>query len=357
MQLLLERIKSRIKYSLSIVFLVDIFFIQFSHAKELISGVHVNQYKVIRDIEWAKPKGYSLTMDIYIPQTGKSNYPVLIIYHGGGWLINNKSIMDSMSIYIAQHSEIIVCNVNYRLLGDNENTTTINEIIEDALGSFLWVKENISVYKGDPSRIAVTGDSAGGQLAAMVILGGDKLGSGGFKGKFPGYNPTFLPEGLIAEDVVRKKILAAQAAVLSYPAIDVYDKCLKGEETQLNFFWNLAKKNPRGFFGDSINVQNNAELYKAVSPIYNIPTLDQRKLPPQLCIVGSKDKANTPVTIQNYVAKLKDAGQPVEYWEYEGKPHAFLDTKPNQYLGTVFYRDAPPAIDRIIEFLNRVFKL
>ena len=109
------------------------------------SGIH--EYKVIKDIEWAKPGGHSLTMDIYVPETGKSGYPVVVIYHGGAWLINNKSVMDSMATYIASHSEYIVCNVNYRLLGDNSNTVTMNQIVEDAFGAVLWIKEYIASYK------------------------------------------------------------------------------------------------------------------------------------------------------------------------------------------------------------------
>jgi acetyl esterase/lipase len=162
---------------------------------------------------------------------------------------------------------------------------------------------------------------------------------------------------MTAEDVARKKILVAQAAVLSYPAVDLYDLCLKGNETKSNIFWTLADKTPRGFLGDSINTKCNAELYKAVSPVYNIPKSNQLRLPPQLCIVGSNDNVVKPESVQIYVSKLKDAGQPVEYWEYEGRPHAFLDSKANQYLRTVFYRDAPAAIDQIIEFLNRVFRM
>ncbi|HAN79268.1 MAG TPA: alpha/beta hydrolase, partial [Bacteroidales bacterium] len=60
------------------------------------------------------------------------------------------------------NAEYIVCNVNYRLLTANDNTTGMNEIIEDAFGAVLWVKENIKQYGGNSAKIAVTGDSAGG---------------------------------------------------------------------------------------------------------------------------------------------------------------------------------------------------
>src|ERR1051325_9105869 len=99
-------------------------------------------FDVVKDIEWAKPKGFSLKMDIYVPKTGKKSYPVIIIYHGGGWLVSPKEIMNDMAEYLASHAEYIVCNVQYRLLGDNANTTTMNEIVGDVFGAVVWVKEH-----------------------------------------------------------------------------------------------------------------------------------------------------------------------------------------------------------------------
>jgi hypothetical protein len=54
------------------------------------------------------------------------------MFHGGGWLINDKSIMDQAAKYMASNGEYVVCNVDYRLLGDQGNTVTLNEIVNDA---------------------------------------------------------------------------------------------------------------------------------------------------------------------------------------------------------------------------------
>ena len=59
--------------------------------------------------------------------------------------------------------------------------------------------------------------------------------------------------------------------------------------------------------------------------------------------------------IKQYVSKLKEKGQPAEYWEHEDRPHAFLDSWKNEYLGTGFRKDAPAAIDRMIEFMDSLF--
>ncbi len=311
-------------------------------------------FDVTKDIEWAKPKGFSLKMDIYVPKTGKKNYPVIIIYHGGGWLVSPKEIMNDMSEYLASHSDYIVCNVQYRLLGDNANTTTMNEIVGDVFGAVLWVKEHIKAYKGDPSKIAVTGDSAGGHLAEMIVISGNNLGSDGFNKASLNFIPTYLPKGKTAGDIKKKNGLAVQAAMISYGVFDLYTSALNGFETSSNPFWGYAKATPRGIFGASINVKENPEFYKAISPLYNIPKASERKLPPQLVIVGTKDRLLT--AAQQYVKALKEAGQPVEYWESEGRPHGFLDRGVNQNAGTSFVKDGAPAVDRMIAFLNTVFK-
>ena len=295
-------------------------------------------------------------MDIYTPQTGMESYPILIIYHGGGWLINTNAIMDSMSVYMVEYSELVVCNVNIRLLGDQSNTITINQIIEDAMGALVWIKEHISTYKGDSKKIILTGDSSGGHLAAMVLLAGNDLESDGFEGTSLGYNPTYLPFRVTAEDLASNNYLDVQGAILSYAAFDMYSSCLNGGfETSSNIFWYLAAKSPRGLFGNEINVNDNPEYYLAVSPIYIIPDASDRILPPQFCLVGSADNTVSPQSVQTYVDSCEQAGQVVEYWEYAGKPHAFLDSTPNAYLGTEFTRDAPPALDKMIEFINGIF--
>ncbi|RZA04533.1 MAG: alpha/beta hydrolase [Moraxellaceae bacterium] len=330
--------------------------VSFSIAFVFCFSANAHEFKVHKDILWASPKNFPLTADIYVPQTGKKNYPVLVIYHGGGWLINTNAIMNSMSEYIASHSDIIVANMNYRVMPSNNNTTTMNEIVEDVFGGVLWVKDNIAHYGGDPKRVAVTGDSAGGHLTAMLLMSGRKLESDGFAGKTLGFNPTYLPAGNTAEKIAKKDGLKIQAAVISYGAFDLYETVKNGFETPSNFFWKFAKAEPRGLFGSNVNLDKNPDYYKAVSPIYNIPKRSQYKLPPQFVHVGSNDKLTTPELVKNYVDALKKAGQPVEHKVYTGPNHAFLDGGTNDDLGNKFERDAPQALDDIISFLNKVLK-
>ena len=308
--------------------------------------------KVHRAITFASPAGHPLTLDIYVPQTGKPSYPVLVIYHGGGWLMNNNSIMDDLAMAMASQGELVVANMNYRLLVDQNNRVTINQIVEDAFGGVLWVKDHIAHYGGDPQRVAVTGDSAGGHLAAMIVLRGRQLQSDGFAGESLGFNPSYLPAGKTAEQIAREDGLKVQAAIISYGAFDLIEVAQEGFETSSNTFWQLSQAEARGLFGNHINAKDQPAHYQAVSPIYWVPKASAYRLPPQFVHVGSEDKATPPAAAQAYVDLLKAAGQPVEFKVYPGKNHAYLDKGCN-WVGSCFATGALWPVEDMIGFLRK----
>ena len=314
------------------------------------------KFSIEQDIEWVSLDGSPLTMDIYTPNTALEHYPVLVIFHGGGWLINDKTPMTAMSDYIATNAQYVICNVNYRLLVDADNTITMNQIIEDAMGAVLWVKENISSYKGDPDKIMITGDSAGGHLAAMILLAGNQLESDGFSGVSFGFKPSYLPEGKTAESIASENGLDVQGAILSYAALDMVAACEQGGlESPTNVFWAMAGATPRGIFGNEISLENNPEYYRAVSPQALIPASTEKLLPPVLCTVGSIDFVVPPSSVEAFVSLMIENGHSAEYWVHEGRNHAFLDGGSNAFLGTEFERDGIPAITKMIEFMDQVF--
>jgi acetyl esterase len=311
-----------------------------------------HEFTKTADVPWASPRGFDLTMDIYTPQTRKKQYPVIVMYHGGGWLINNKSIMDEGAAYLASHGEYVVCNVNYRLLGDLDNSVTMDEIVGDAFGALLWVQENIAEYGGDPDKIIVTGDSAGGHLATMVATQGHKLSETKTYGA-PDYlfRPSYLPAAGLPDEGV-----TVAGAMISYGAFDHLGSAMSGFETPSNIFWALGQAQPRGIFGESYNHEEHPERYKMVSPLYLIESAADRDYPPMLFTVGSEDNLTTPASIEAYIDKLREAGHDdLEYWIHEGRPHAFLDSGSNEFLGIEFSRDAIPALDYMMAYLDKQF--
>ncbi|MDO3383651.1 alpha/beta hydrolase [Gilvimarinus algae] len=324
-------------------------------ALPLAAFAHPGHYTVTKhdNVPWVVADGKNLTLDIYSPKTDDTKRPVVVIYHGGGWLINNESVMDAMSQYLAEEGGYVVANMNYRLLPDNDNTTTMNEIVEDVFGGLLWVKAHIAEYGGDPSRIAVTGDSAGGHLTSMILTRGRALESDGFGGESLGFTPSWLPEGKTAEQVAAEDGLAVQAAVVSYGAFDMLAAARGGFESPQNMFWQFAQTDARGIFGSDINPQDHPLYYQAVSPVYHIPQNSEYPLPPQLHHVGSEDTTTPPEAVAAYVDKLKAAGQPATLKIYEGKNHAYMDTGCLEVFGSCFDTHAVPVLEKdILPFLE-----
>jgi acetyl esterase/lipase len=301
-------------------------------------------------VEWARPEGIPLYMDIYGLDPGAPPRPVVLIFHGGGWLLNDRRIMAETAAYLASHGNYIVCNADYRRLGDSGNRTTMPQIVGDALGALAWVKANIADRGGDPRRIAVSGDSAGGHLAAMVALSGGRLGREPYGPPDFVFTPTWWPEGRDYDGAD----LSVQAVVCHYPVTDLYELCARGGfEGGGNGFWAMAGRAPRGIFGPGVDAREAPAFYKACSPIDLIRGQDL--LAPFYCAAGSADRLVAPSGVAGFVQALRDSGHRAEYWEYPGKGHAYLDAGTNIFLGTDFKRDAPVALDRMLDFLDGVF--
>lgn len=312
-----------------------------------------NKYSLSKDVKWASPKGFDLTMDIYSPKKTTKPSPVLIMFHGGGFLVRRKNILNNMAQYIASNHDYVVCNVDYRLLKDQNNTVTFNELIGDAFGAVLWIKDNIVRYGGNKDLLAVTGDSAGAYISAMIVNLGNKLGDSQNYSKHLSFEPSYLPESMSLAEIANSEYLNVQAAVLSYGGYDFYKWALySGAETFKNPFWWLALSKPRGIFGSQFSPTNNPEMYKAASPIYNIPNINERKLPPQFVTSATKDRITPVHLVKEYFQALKDAGQDAEYWEHQDRNHAYLDSGRTFIAGNDFKIDAIPALKKIMSFLD-----
>lgn len=103
---------------------------------------------------------------LYRPTLGRDPLPVLLFFHGGGWVIGSIATHDKMARSLAQQSGVAVLSVDYRLAPEHPYPAAV----EDAYAALLWTRENAADYGLDGTRLAVTGDSAGGNLAAAVCL-------------------------------------------------------------------------------------------------------------------------------------------------------------------------------------------
>ena len=90
--------------------------------------------------------------------------PVLIWFHGGGFVIGNCTNENTVCSKIVQHTDFIVVNVDYRLAPENPFPAAVN----DAAEVLQWARRSIAEYGGDPTKIYLSGESAGGTIATSV---------------------------------------------------------------------------------------------------------------------------------------------------------------------------------------------
>ncbi|MEY9976441.1 alpha/beta hydrolase [Lysinibacillus sp. RC79] len=107
--------------------------------------------------------GAQINVRIYRPVLNK-NLPVIVYYHGGGWVFGNLDSTDAGCQLLAKKAEAIVVSVDYRLAPEYPFPTPLY----DAYDSFMWIYENIENFGGDTANLTVAGDSAGGNLATVV---------------------------------------------------------------------------------------------------------------------------------------------------------------------------------------------
>ncbi|WP_374949962.1 alpha/beta hydrolase [Mucilaginibacter sp.] len=110
--------------------------------------------------------GGSIHARVYIPKTGKSNYPVIVYYHGGGFVIANLDVYDASANVLADKVGAVVVSVAYRLAPEHKFPVAHN----DAYAAYNWVVDNAASIQGDPKKIAVAGESAGGNLAVNTAI-------------------------------------------------------------------------------------------------------------------------------------------------------------------------------------------
>lgn len=110
--------------------------------------------------------GGTIHLRIYTPKTGKSAYPVIVYYHGGGWVIADLNTYNASAEGLANQTEAIVISVAYRQAPENKFPIAHN----DCYAAYQWAVSNASSLKGDSKRIALVGESAGGNLAASVSM-------------------------------------------------------------------------------------------------------------------------------------------------------------------------------------------
>jgi acetyl esterase len=219
---------------------------------------------------------------LYTP-SGSGPFPVLVFFHGGGWVIGDRETHDATCRALTNAAGCIVASVDYRLAPEHRFPAAV----EDAYAATRWVADHARELGGDPTRLAVGGDSAGGNLAATVSLAARDRGG-----------PPLVFQLLV------------------YPVTDhAYDTPSYKENADGYFltrdamvwFWNhyLAREE------DGRN--------PLASPLR---ASDLRRLPPAFVMTAEYDPLRDEGEI--YATRLREAGVPVALTRYEGTIHGFF---------------------------------
>jgi acetyl esterase len=162
-------------------------------------------------------QGGPIPARFYIPGglPAEAPTPLLVYYHGGGWVIGDLDTHDGVCRFLAAAAGVAVLSIGYRLAPEHPFPAPV----EDAWAGFAWAAANAAALGADPSRIAVGGDSAGGNLAAVVSL---LARAGG--GAMPAMQLLIYPVTDSAENPPSRKLFA-EGFLLTKGDMDEFERC------------------------------------------------------------------------------------------------------------------------------------
>ncbi len=253
-----------------------------------------------RDIEIPGPAG-PIRARLYLP-AGVETPAVTVFFHGGGWVIGDLESHDVACRTLCLESAAAVIAVDYRLAPGHPFPAAV----EDCWAATAYIAANGAALGVDASRMAVAGDSAGGNLAAVITQRARKAGGP-----------------------------ALRCQVLIYPAVDAHMASPSHEELADGYV--LTRRLMDWFYGHYAVEPQHPEASPILTP-------DLRGLPPALIVVAGFDPLRDEG--EDYGRKLTEQGNQVEVVRYDGMMHGFI-TAPG------FFDDARAALSLIGERVRR----
>lgn len=219
---------------------------------------------------------------VYVPD-GDGPHPVLVYFHGGGWVVAGLSTYDASARALANASGSIVVSVAYRQAPEHPFPAAA----DDAYAAYRWVVDNASNFGGDPDQVAVGGESAGGNLATVVARRARDAGA-----PMPTHQVLVYPVTDYSFDT---------------PSYRTYADAVPLDRPSMEWFWGHYLADPAQGADPS------------ASPLRAASLAD---LPPAIVILAEIDPLQSEGDA--YAHRLADAGVPTTRCLYKGVTHEFF---------------------------------
>jgi acetyl esterase len=236
----------------------------------------------IEDIRIPGPAG-EIPARVYAPSAGGPPPAAVAYFHGGGWVQGDLETHHGLCARLAKHAGVVVVAVDYRLAPEHKFPAAV----EDCLAAYRWLRTHGREIGADTARLAVAGDSAGGNLSAVV----SQLAAAG-GGPVP----------------------ACQ--VLVYPAVDF---SLDTDSHRELADGHVIPRDRILWYGEQY-LRNEADKTDVRASPLRAPSLAGQ--PPALIVTGGFDPLRDEGRL--YGDRLREAGVDVVYREYPGQIHAFV---------------------------------
>lgn len=240
------------------------------------------------DVEIPGPAG-PIPARAYVPQAAESPGPLLVWFHGGGWVQGSVQTHDASCRLLAHLAGVRVLSVDYRLAPEHPFPAAA----DDAVAAYRWAIEEAARLGVDPERIAVGGDSAGGNLAAVVALA--------------------IRDARRAGDAVPAPVFQ----LLVYPVCDLAEKAPSIATFADGFY--LTERS-MDWFSDQYVPERAQRADPRASPLR---AADLSGLPPAHVATCATDPLRDEG--EAYARRLRDAGVPVATQRH-GQLHGFFNT-------------------------------
>jgi acetyl esterase/lipase len=259
------------------------------------------------DVRYDERFGDATSMDVYLPAEGEGARPAILMIHGGAWRAGSKGAYRDAAVRMAR-SGWVAASINYRLGEDG----VYPRAVHDCVCALSFLRAHADEYGIDPERIAVTGYSAGGHLAALL----------GVATELPEHEPTCEWGGTAAPNAV-----ISGAGVLDFRG--------KNHEWVVDFLGGKEADAP--------------EVYAAASPISHVGP----DKPPLLMISGGADWLVDEDDMARMRDELREAGNDAELLLINGGGHLL---NPDENVGALNLEVSdmtPEAWTATSEFLDR----